>query len=68
MGVTGQKLRRWSAEELRLLRLNYRRYGAEGCAEMFKRSRRAIWSAAHKLGVTVKDPREAQRFHPMRIR
>ncbi len=66
-GITGIKLRRWSAEELRLLREYYRAIGCEATATLLGRTRRAVWSRAHLLGLTEPNPVRAQRFHPARM-
>lgn len=66
-GVLGIKLRRWTAEELRLLREYYRAIGCEATAAMLHRSRGAVWSRAHRLGLTEPNPVRAQRFHPARV-
>jgi hypothetical protein len=66
-GITGIKLRRWSAEELRLLREYYRAIGCEATAALLGRTRSAVWSRAYLLGLTEPNPVRAQRFHPARM-
>ena len=62
----GIKLRRWTAEELHLLRAYYSAIGCEATAALLKRTRRAVWSRAHIERLTEPNPRRAQRFHPAR--
>lgn len=59
--------RYWTTADDRLLREWYARVGADECAAMLGRSRVAVWSRAYRLGLTEKDPRLAQRFHPYRV-
>lgn len=55
--------REWTTAEEQLLREFYPRIGPAECAAMLERSVTAVRQRAHRLGVTQKDPRMAQRFN-----
>ena len=42
----------------------YPRMGAAACADVLGRSLQAVYQKARQLGVSEKDRRRAQRFHP----
>jgi hypothetical protein len=59
--------RYWTTAEDRMLREWYGRVGPRETARMIGRSVTAVYSRAWVLGLCEKDPRRAQRFHPMRM-